>query len=278
MKHIDKNNQLITVIESEKKWKIQNLKEMWQYKELMVSFINRDVKVRYRQTVMGVAWAILQPFLTMVVFSFFFGKLARISTGDIPYPVFSYSGLVLWSYFSSAVIISSNSVISYSGLLTKVYFPRIIVPMSATIAPLIDYLMALVVVGGLMFFFKTSLSPTVVLLPVVVGITYVLATSIGVWLSAINVKYRDVKYIVPFFLQLLMFISPVIYPSSVAERFKLVLWLNPLAGLLETHRALILGQTIPFTSLFLSLITTIVLAIFGIIYFKKTEDLFADYL
>ena len=266
----------ITIIEPSHKLKFVDLRELWNYRELLWAFVQRDIKVRYRQTVIGGLWAIIQPFSTMVVFSFFFGYVAHISSGGVPYPIFSYSGLVLWTYFTGALTAASASMVGNAGLITKVYFPRIIVPLAATLSGLLDYLVALSIMLGLMFYFHIFPTLLVVLLPVVVIMAWLLATGIGFWLSAVNVKYRDVGYVVPFFIQMMLFVTPIIYPVSIAPNFKWLLLLNPMTGIIETHRALLLGQAVPWGELGTSFLLVSLIWVTGAIYFKHVEKYFAD--
>lgn len=250
--------------------------ELIAYRELFLTFVERDLRVRYKQTVVGGVWAVMQPVLTMVVFSFFFGRLANIPSDGVPYPVFSYAGLTLWTYFTNAISSASVSLVSNSQLLTKVYFPRLIIPLASTLTGVVDYAIASAVLVLMLWYFEISPSALIVLLPVVVGLTWLLATGMGLWLSAINVKYRDVRHAMPFFLQLLIFVSPVIYPSSVAERFKFVLFLNPMTGLLGVHRAMILNTPLSYGELAASVFWTVVIFVSGLFYFKKIERQFAD--
>lgn len=266
----------LTIIEPQKSFRLLDLKELYYFRELLRTFIIRDLKVRYRQTVIGGAWAILQPFITMVIFSFFFGKIAKIPSEGVPYPIFSYSGLILWTYFSNAISMSANSMIGGAGLISKVYFPRIILPISSTLIGLVDYLIAFCIFFGLVFYYHLSLNPYLLILPLILVFTWFLATGIGFWLSALNVRYRDVQFVLPFFIQLLVFITPVIYPTSVAGNYKWIIMLNPLTGLIEAHRAILLNQPINFELLSISLFLSIIVLITGMIYFKSVERFFVD--
>lgn len=254
-----------------------DLKEIWNYRELLFTFVMRDLTVRYRQTIIGGLWAIVQPLTTMIIFSFFFGYLAQISGDGVPYPIFSYSGLVLWMYFANALTAASGSVVSAAGLFTKVYFPRLIVPLAASMTGIVDYFIALIILVGLMIFYQITPPLMIVFLPLLVFLTWLLATGIGFWLSAINVKYRDVGFIMPFFIQLMMYVTPVIYPVSIAPNFKHILAINPMTGIIETHRSLILGiREINYTSLTFSIVITLIIFITGAIYFRSVERKFAD--
>jgi lipopolysaccharide transport system permease protein len=268
----------ITIIKPKKRlFSFADLQEVWRYRELLFIFVKKNIKVKYKQTIIGGAWAVLQPFSTMIVFSFFFGKLAKMPSEGIPYPIFSYSGLILWTYFSNSLASASTSLVGNASLISKIYFPRLLLPLSATLTGILDYAIAGLIVFGLMFYYQISLNWLILLIPFVVLLTWLLASGIGFWLSAINVKYRDVGFIVPFFIQLLMFATPVIYPASVAGQFKLIIGLNPVTGLIEAHRAMILGhQGINFSLLIMSLISALVIFASGLIYFKSVEKRFVD--
>lgn len=254
-----------------------DLQELSQYKELLWTLTLRDIKVRYKQTLIGGAWAILQPFLTMVVFSFFFGRLMNMPSEGVPYPIFSYSGLLLWSYFANSVSGASNSMIAGADLISKVYFPRIILPLSATLVGLLDYGVAALIVLGMMVHFHFLPNVSLVLLPLILFFTWMLSCGFGFWLSAINVKYRDVRHALPFFIQLWIFASPVIYPATEAGPYKWIVALNPVSGLLEAHRAVILGhQTVNWGMLGISILLTMMIFISGMYYFKSVERYFAD--
>jgi lipopolysaccharide transport system permease protein len=269
-------SETITVIQPSNKWKLLDLKEIWNYRELLYAFVKRDVTAKYRQTFVGAGWAIIQPFMTMVIFSFFFGKLAKMPSDGVPYPIFSYAGLLLWTYFSNALSGAANSMVGASGLITKVYFPRIIVPLATTLQFMIDYFVATIILFVMMFIYHVPLTIGLLGLPFIVFFTWLLAAGSGFILTAINVRYRDVQYIVPFFISLLMYVTPVIYPASVADRFRFILAINPMTGLIETHRALILSQPIPWNELGLSIVYTLIIFIVGSLYFKKVERGFAD--
>lgn len=265
-----------TIIEPSGKWQLIDFGELWRYRELIGTFVVRDIKLKYKQTFIGVSWAILQPLMTMVIFSFFFGKLAKMPSDGVPYPIFSYSGLLLWTYFSGSLSLATNSLVSNAHLVTKVYFPRIIIPISATLTGLVDYVISMVIMIGLMVYFGIAFTPIILVLPLVLLMTWLLSTGFGLILASVNVTYRDVRYVIPFFLQLLLYITPVIYPASVADRFRLILNLNPMTGLIETHRAVWLNQAIPWNSLNLSILLTLLFLILGLTYFNYTEKKFAD--
>jgi lipopolysaccharide transport system permease protein len=255
-----------------------DLKEFWAYRELVYFLVWRDVKVRYKQTIIGFIWAIIQPVFMMVVFSLFFGTLAKIPSGNIPYPLFNYAALLPWTLFANSVTRASNSLIQDTNLLQKVYFPRLLMPLSGTLSPLMDFLVAFVVLIGLMLYY--SYLPSLMMLwvlPLLI-LELMLATGIGLWLSAINVQFRDVVYVVPFLIQLLLFASPVIYSSTfVPPRFQTAYGLiNPMSGIIEGFRWAILGTTPPSRLLIASVGIIIIILISGVIYFRRREKIFAD--
>lgn len=255
---------------------LYNFQEIWTYRELFWTLVERDIRIRYKQTLIGGAWAILQPLMTMIVFSFFFGKLAKMPSEGVPYPIFSYAGLLLWTYFSTALNNASNSLVGNAGLITKVYFPRLIIPLSASLTPLFDYLFASSIMLILMLFYHVPLTSNLLFLPLIAILAWFLAAGVSFWFSAINVAYRDMKYVLTFVMSLWIYATPVIYPTSVADRFKIILLFNPMTGLIESHRSLILNQTIPYQSLILSICFTIIIYLSGIIHFKRAERYFAD--
>ncbi|HWQ49979.1 MAG TPA: ABC transporter permease [Methanosarcina sp.] len=255
-----------------------NWQELKEYRELLFFLALREIKIRYKQTMMGASWALLQPFFTMIIFTLIFGRLAQIPSDGVPYPIFSYSGLLLWTYFSNALSQSSNSLVDNASLLSKVYMPRIFIPTAPCLSGLLDYVIAMSILAVMMVYYRFMPGISILLLPFIILLTFMLVSGIGYWLSSICVKYRDVKYIVPFFVQLLMFISPVIYPANImGENLKWLLYLNPLTGLISAHRACLLGYTsVDFVGLGISAILTIVIFVSGIVYLKRTEKYFAD--
>ncbi|HVX92684.1 MAG TPA: ABC transporter permease [Candidatus Dojkabacteria bacterium] len=266
----------VTVIKPKKGLSSLNLNELIEYRELFGVLALREFQVRYKQTIIGVLWAVIRPLLTMVVFTFLFSKIAKLPSDGVPYPVFSYAGLVLWTFFSSALNQASDSMVGNSKLITKIYFPRAIIPASATLVSLIDYAISFTIVFALMIYYHVSLSYMILFVPVTLFITWMLSIGLGFWFSAINVKYRDVQYALPFLIQLIMYATPVIYPVSLAGRYQWVLALNPLTGLVDAHRAAILGQAINWNILGISVAITIVVLISGYLYFRSVEKYFAD--
>lgn len=268
----------ITIIEPKKGWVPIDLQEIWDYRELFYFLTKRDIKVRYKQTVLGGLWAIIQPAFTMIVFTLFFGRLAGVPSDGLPYPIFVYAGLLPWTYFANAVTASGNSLVGSTNLITKVYFPRIAIPGSAALAGLLDFFIALFVLAALMIWYQFIPGPAILLFPFLVGLTFLCAVGVGLWLSALNVQYRDIRYAIPFLIQIWMFLSPVIYPVSlVKDKYQWLLALNPMGGVIHAHRASLLGhQSIDWPLLGLS--TLIILALFlgGLYYFRRMEKVFAD--
>jgi lipopolysaccharide transport system permease protein len=259
-------------------WVPLNLRDLWEYRELLYFLVWRDIKVRYKQTVLGAAWAIIQPFFTMVVFSIFFGRLARISSEGIPYPIFSYTALVPWMYFASALAQASNSVVEHERVITKVYFPRLILPMASILSGLLDFAIAFTVLVGMMLFYGITPTTAIWTVPFFVLLVMMTALGVGLWLSALNVQYRDVRYTIPFLIQFWLFATPIAYPSNlVPEPWRTIYGLNPMAGVVEGFRWALLGKThAPGPLLAVSALTVIGLLIGGLYYFRRMEDTFAD--
>ncbi|MBW2031449.1 MAG: ABC transporter permease [Deltaproteobacteria bacterium] len=269
----------VTIIEPKKGWVPIDLKEIWLYRELLYFMTKRDIKVRYKQTVLGGLWAIIQPAFTMIVFTLFFGRLAKIPSEGMPYPIFVYAGLLPWTYFANSVAASGNSLVGSANLITKVYFPRLIIPASASLAGLLDFFIAMIVLGVLMFHyhFVPGLAG-IFLFPLLVGFTFLSALGAGLWLSALNVQYRDIRYVIPFLIQLWMFVSPVIYPvSMVREKYRWLLALNPMGGIIKAYRASILGhQPVDWFLLGVSILIILLILSSGLFYFRRMERVFAD--
>lgn len=275
---MNKKESSVYIIEPKKGWIPVDLKEIFRFRELLYFLAWRDIKLRYKQTVLGAGWAIIQPFFSMVIFTLFFGMVAKIPSDGLPYPIFSYSGLILWIYFTNAISSAGTSVVGSTNLISKVYFPRLIVPTSATLFGIVDYLMAFIVMGMLMIYYDFIPGINILLLPVILFMTWMLAAGIGYWLSALNVLYRDIRYILPFFIQLWLFATPVIYPSSmVSGKYGWLLSLNPMSALIETHRHAILGyMDIDVLSLGISMVQIVLIFFSGMLYFKRVERYFAD--
>jgi len=255
-----------------------DLRNLWAYRELLYFLVWRDVKVRYKQTALGVAWVVLQPLIMMLIFSVLFGKLGGIPSEGIPYPLFAYAGLLPWTFFSGAVTLSSNSVVNSANLITKIYFPRLIVPIAAVGATLVDLAISSVVLAALMVYYRQVPTVSVLLIPVLLLLLIMVALGLGILMSALNVKYRDVRIAIPFLIQVLFFASPVIYPLSlVPEKLRWAMALNPMAGIIEGFRAALYGhRSVDWTSLGISAAVTIVLFTCAIITFRKMQRGFAD--
>jgi len=268
----------LTIIEPEKGWVSIRFGELWDYRELLFFLSWRDISVRYKQTVLGAAWAIIQPFFTMIVFSLFFGRLAQIPSDGVPYPVFSYAAMLPWLYFSTAMTASSNSLVGSSNLLSKVYFPRLVIPLASVLPPAVDFAIAFMVLVGMMFYYGISLTWNLLWLPAFLLLALVTALGVGLWLSAMNVQYRDIRYAVPFLVQFWMFISPVAYPSSmVPEQWRILYGINPMVGVIEGFRWAMLGTDTELgLETGISVIVAVIILISGIYYFRRMERTFAD--
>jgi len=266
------------VIKPKKTFSLEDIREVWRYKELLYFFVWRDIKVRYKQTIVGIGWAVFQPFMTMVVFSVFFGKLIKVPSDGIPYPIFVYTGLLFWQLFASALGDTSNSLISNSAIVTKVYFPRIILPLADTANKFVDLFFASLALIFLMFHYGyVPRLSGILLIPILLIITSATAVGAGLILASINVKYRDVRYVLPFFIQILLFLTPVIYPASIAGKYSKILALNPMTGVIQNARAALLGTApVNWFLLAISSVACLVLLIIGITVFKKVERYFAD--
>lgn len=253
-------------------------RELWQYRELFYFMVWRDIKVRYKQSILGGLWAIVQPFCTMLVFTLFFNKLAGIESGNIPYPIFSYSALLPWTYFNGAITQMGNSLVNNQHLITKVYFPRITIPASGAIRGLVDFAIAWVLLVGLMAYYQFMPAWTLVLWIVLLIPLMILAMGVGMLFAALNVKYRDVQHVLPFLVQIWLFITPIIWPMDmIPEKWRLVVALNPLTGLIEAFRASVIPSSpIDFGLLGISLAVTVVIFVLSALYFRHTARGFAD--
>jgi lipopolysaccharide transport system permease protein len=259
-----------------KSWVRLDLREIWVYRELLLFLIWRDLKVRYKQTILGATWVIIQPLLTMLVFTLFFGKLVGTPEG-IPYPLFVYTGILPWTFFSNSVINGSNSLVGSSNLLTKVYFPRMIIPAAAVGAGLVDLAVAFLVLVGMAIYYGVSLTSSMLLLPVFILLTTLLALGIGLGVSALSVKYRDIRHALPFVLQLWLFSSPIIYPSSLfSEGWRWALALNPMTGIVNGFRSSLLGRALDWHAVSFSTVIIVVLLVCSAYIFRRVETSFAD--
>lgn len=269
---------LVLFIRPERGLAALNLKELWAYRELLYFLTWRDVKVRYKQTVLGAAWAIIQPLLMMIVFTVFFGKLVGVPSDGSPYPVFAYCALLPWQLFAHALAESSNSLVANERLITKVYFPRLIVPLAAVFGGLIDFAIAFVILLGLMAYYGIFPTVATFTLPLFVLLALLTALGVGLWFSALNVKYRDVRYTITFMTQLWFFATPIVYPSSIVpERWRALYGLNPMAGVVEGFRWALLGKGEgPGLLLAVSVAVVILILVTGLLYFRRMEATFAD--
>jgi lipopolysaccharide transport system permease protein len=265
-------------IEPVKGWISIRFNELWQYRELLYFLTWRDIKIRYKQTILGAGWAVLQPLLTMVIFTIVFGNFAKVPSNGLPYPIFSYAALLPWQYFASAVNRSGVSLVMNTNLISKVYFPRLLVPLSATLAPFVDFAIAFMILLVMMFYYGMAPTWGVVLLPAFLFLAFLTALAVSLWLCALDVKYRDVAYVIPFFIEVWMFISPVAYSSSIVpEQWRFLFWLNPMTGVIEGFRWALLGNgQPPDIKIFISLFIVLVLLITGLMYFQRVEKTFAD--
>jgi lipopolysaccharide transport system permease protein len=248
------------------------------YRELLYFLVWRDVKVRYKQTVLGAAWAIIQPFMTMVVFSLFFGRLAGIPSEGVPYPIFSFAALVPWTFFANGLSQSANSLVGSANLLTKVYFPRLAIPIATVLSGAVDFVLAFVVLLGMMLFYRVTPTWNALWLPLFLLLALVTALGVGLWLSALNVQYRDVRYVVPFVVQFWLFATPIAYPSSLLPQlWRSIYALNPMVGVVEGFRWALLGtETAPGAMIFISAAAAVVILVSAMFYFRRMEDTFAD--
>jgi len=268
----------VTVVRPSKGWTGFNLGELWCYRELIFFLIWRDIKVRYKQTLLGAAWAIIQPFFTMVVFSIFFGQLAQMPSDDIPYPIFSYTALLPWQLFENGIRKAGNSLVASRNLITKVYFPRLAIPLASVIAGLVDFVLAFTVLLGMMWYFDYRPTGAVWFMPLLLLLTVVTALGTGLWLSALNVAYRDVGYLIPFILRVWFFLTPITYSVSIVpEAYQTLYALNPMTGVIQGFRWSMLGVgSPPSIILAASSVAALALLISGVLYFRRMERTFAD--
>lgn len=275
---MEKQQEFTLYIEAGKTEK-QYFKDIWRYRELFYFLAWRDILVRYKQTVIGILWAVLRPFLTMIVFTFVFGNLAKLpSEGGAPYPIMVFAAMLPWQFFSSALSESSNSLIANSGMISKIYFPRLVVPTSSVIVSFVDFLISFVILIGMMIFYGYVPQVQILMLPVFTLVAFMAAMGFGLWLAALNVKYRDFRYIVPFIVQFGLYISPVGFSSSIVpEKWRMLYSLNPMVGVIDGFRWSIIGDTnIYMPGMVMSLVLVTIVCVFGLIYFRKTEKTFAD--
>jgi lipopolysaccharide transport system permease protein len=268
----------VIVVKPSKGWISLKLKELWEYRELLYFMAWRDIKVRYKQTVLGAAWAIIQPFFTMVVFSIFFGRLAKVPSDGLPYPIFAYAALVPWTFFANGLNQASNSLVGSANLIKKVYFPRLVVPISSVISGVVDFVLAFAVLLGMMLFYGILPTVKILWLPFFILLIFVTALGVGFWLSALNVQFRDVRYTVPFLTQFWLFATPIAYPSSLlSDPWRTLYGINPMVGVVEGFRWALLGtDTAPGPIIIVSTVVALLLFVGGAFWFRKMEKTFAD--
>ncbi|MBV9543206.1 MAG: ABC transporter permease [Chloroflexi bacterium] len=267
----------ITRIRPSRGWIQVNLRELWEYRELAYLLGWRDVTIRYKQTVFGAAWAIIQPFLMMVAFSIFFGQLARVPSNGIPYPIFSYAALLPWNYFSQSMMRASNVLVSSSSLITKVYFPRMLLPISSVLSPLFDFAVAFILLLAMMVYYQVWPTPAMMAVPVLLAVAVMASLGVGMWMSALNVDYRDFSNVLPFLVQVWMFATPVAFSSTLLEEpWRTLYGLNPMTGVIEGFRWALLGQEPMFVQMLISVVVSITLMVTGAFYYRRTERTFAD--
>jgi lipopolysaccharide transport system permease protein len=265
-------------IQPTKGWTSLKLNEIWEYRELVSIFVWRDLKVRYRQTVIGILWAILQPFLTMVIFSIFFGRLAGIQSDGIPYPIFSYAALVPWTFFANSINQASNSLVNNADMIKKIYFPRLTMPLASVLAGLVDFILAFIILLGMMLYYGYVPTINIIWFPVFILLAMMTALGVSLWLSAMNVQFRDVRYMIPFITQAWLFATPVAYPSSLlSEPWRTLYGLNPMVGVVEGFRWALLGtDTAPGPMFLISFLVALAVLLSGVYYFRRMEKTFAD--
>ena len=264
-------------IRASSKWVPLNLRDLWASRELLYFLTWRDIKVRYKQTALGAAWAVIQPVFTMLIFTLFFGRLAGVPSDGIPYPLFALAGLVPWTFFSNAITATGNSLVGSANLITKVYFPRMIIPAAAAAAGLVDMAIAFGVLALFMGYYRVVPTTKFIMFPVVLFVLLLLALGVGMWLSALNVRYRDIRFAIPFLVQLWMFVSPIIYPATfLPQRFRWIIELNPLTGLIEGFRASVFGGPFPWRAFAISNIITVLMLLYSSYALRRMEKSFAD--
>lgn len=267
----------ITVIKPSKGWVPVDLRDLWNYRDLFFILALRDIKVRYKQTFLGAAWAIIQPLATMMIFTVLFGRIAKMPSDGIPYPIFAYAGLLPWMFFASAVTNSGNSLVGNAALITKVYFPRLLIPMATVAAGLVDFMIAFGILLILMVIYGVPFTLNLIILPFLLILTALTAVGVGLWMSALNVKYRDVRHALPFLVQIGMFVTPVIYPpSALPENWRWLITLNPLAGQIGAYRAAVVGRPFDWVPLAISVGVTAIVLLYSAFMFKRMERRFAD--
>jgi lipopolysaccharide transport system permease protein len=278
VRHSELHTPPVVIIKPRSGWQLVDWQELREYRDLFLFLVWRDIKVRYAQSAIGIGWAVIQPLFSMVVFTVVFGRLAGVESDGAPYAVFSFVALVPWTYFANAVTEATQSLVSNARMLSKIYFPRLVLPMSAVMAKLLDFGIAMLVLFGLMGWYRIVPTPGVLLLPLLALLMMLTAAGLGMWLTALAIQYRDVKYAINFVVQLLMYAAPVVYPASlIPERFHLLYALNPMVGVIEGFRAALLGtRSMPWDFLAVGTLSALIVAVTGCLYFRRKERLFAD--
>lgn len=271
-------NRIMTRIEPTRGWIALRLDELWNYRELAYFFVWRDIKIRYKQTILGVSWAVIQPFFTMVIFSLFFGRLAQVPSDDIPYPIFSFAALVPWTFFANALTLASNSLVNSADMIKKIYFPRLLMPLATVLAGLVDFVLAFVILLGMMFYYGIFPTANIVWLPLFLLLAFTTSLGVSLWLSAMNVQFRDVRYTIPFLTQAWLFATPIAYPSSLlSEPWRTFYGINPMVGVVEGFRWALLGtDTAPGPIVIVSALVSVGILVSGVYYFRRMEKSFAD--
>lgn len=272
------NDTQIVRVEPSSGWVSLKLGELWEYRELLYFLIWRDVKIRYKQTLLGVGWAVIQPFFTMVVFSLFFGKLAKMPSDGVPYPIFTFAALVPWTFFANGLTQASNSLVGSANLITKVYFPRLAIPIASVLVGIVDFVFAFIILICMMLYFGIVPTINIFWLPLLLALVVIISLGVSLWLSAFNVQYRDVRYVIPFLTQFWLFATPIAYPSSLlTEPWRTLYGLNPMVGVVEGFRWALLGaKTAPGPIVIVSVIVALLVLISGAYYFRRMEKSFAD--
>lgn len=277
--NVDKvpENLPVMIIRPSKGWIPHDLKELWDYRDLIYFFSWRDIKLRYKQTALGFSWAIIQPFLAMVVFTLFFGNLAKVPSDGVPYPIFAYAALLPWTLFSEGMTRSTNSMVLNSNIIKKVYFPRLILPISGILSPIVDFVIAFTILVGMIIYYGIYPTMNVIWLPAFLLLAIITSLGIGIWLTALNAMYRDFQYIVPFLVQIWMYASPVVYSASIVpSKYQILYALNPMAGVIEGFRWAILGTEAPSIIILVSALISILLLVTGVLYFTHIEKTLSD--
>lgn len=271
------NSEQIRIIEPTSGWHVIDWEELYAYRDLFYFLVWRDIKVLYKQTVLGFLWAIIQPVFSMIVFSVVFGKFAQLPSDGIPYPLFSFAGLLPWTYFSNALTASSQSLISQTNMITKVYFPRLTIPLTPVLAKLVDFFIAFTILLLMMFYYEIFPGAGIVMLPLLLVLLMMTTAGVGMWLTSLSIQYRDVKHVLTFAMQLMMYAAPVVWPASlIPENYRLLYGLYPLAGILEGFRSALLGTPMPWDLILMGSLSSVLLLVSGALYFRRKERIFAD--